>query len=313
VWERYGQLAKKILSRAVGPHGALCIEHEVPIVDAQSGDAYFVPDPGKDAQRAELGWLGEMMKEPCLLEMLQRAPGPVETRDNLRKQLTLDHAVALEAARGDLPRPPFLRLWQLTTGRPAEVLDGYGMTEVEPWPRGFWFAPRLLAMAVVVLSEVPRQRDTLLLRLLGRGRVLEEAIADLQALPPEALEREVAMAPLVALRFEVKQNPTPDDEERAFLMSTQDLYEQWEKRVTAEGMAKGRAEGMATGRAEGKAEGLVRTLIAMYETRFGPIPVEVSSALAKVAAPEATERWVGLFLTGSADDIAAALRNGHSV
>jgi hypothetical protein len=294
--ERYGQLAKKILDRAVGAYGTLRIEHEVPVPDAQSGDAYFVPDPGKEAQRADLGWLDRMTREPCLLEMLQRSPGPADTRDNLRKQLTLDHAVALEAARKELPRPPFLRLWQITTGRPHEVLEGYGMIQEDAWPSGFWFGPRLLAMSVVVLSEVPRQRDTLLLRLLGRGRVLQDAIADLEALPPDAVEREVAMAPLVALRFEVTQDPTPDDEARTFLMSTQDLYEQWEQRVAA----------------KGKAEGLVRTLIATYETRFGPIPAALSSALAKVATPETTERWVGLFVTGSAQDIAAALRNGNS-
>lgn len=306
MWERYGQLAKKILDRAIGPCGTLRLEHEVPVADAQSGDAYFVPDPAMKSGRPELGWLDKMTREPCLLEMLQRTPGPIETRENLRKQLTLDHAVALDAAEKNLPRPPLLHLWQIPTSRPNEVLDGYGMTRRKGWPRGFYFGPSLLGMAVVVLSELSRRRDTLLLRLLGRGRVLERAIADLKALPADAVEREVAMSPLVALRFEVTHNPTPTDEERDFLMSTQDLYEQWEQQVTA----KGKAEGKAEGRAEGEAKNLVRTLIATYETRFGPIPETLRTALPMVASPEMTERWVGLFVTGAAADIAAALRNG---
>lgn len=316
MWERYGQLAKGILGRAIGPCGTLRLEHEVPVVDAQSSDAYFVPDPEKGSRRAELGWLGQITQEPCLLEMLQRTPGPIETRDNLRKQLTLDHAVALEAARQDLPRPPLVRLWQLLTGRPNDVLDGYGMVEKAGWPRGFYFGPRLFAMAVVVLSEVPRRRDTLLLRLMGRGRVLEEAITDLKALPDDAAERDVALAPLVALRFAIRQDPTPTDEERAFLMTTQEMYEQWEQGVTARGRDAGKAEGRAEGKAEGKAEGraeeLVRVLVATYETRFGPIPEALRAALPKLALPDATERWVGLFVTGSAEDIRAALRNGKS-
>jgi hypothetical protein len=222
VWERYGQLAKKIIDRAVGAHGTLRIEHEVPIADAQSGDVYFVPEPGKDAERALLGWLGRITCEPCLLEMLQRTPGPVDTR----------------------------------------------------------------------------KRDTLLLRLLGRGRVLQEAVEDLKALPRDAPEREVAMPPLVALRFEVKEDPEADDEARDFLMATRDLYEEWEIRVKAEG------------RAEGKAEGLVSSLVAAYETRFGAMPQTLRKALAKVVDPALTSLWMGLFITASAKEIAAAVRQG---
>lgn len=92
-------------------------------------------------------------------------------------------------------------------------------------------------------------------------------------------------------------------------MTMQDLYDQWEERVTA----RGRAQGEAEGRAQGKAEELVRTLIATYEARFGSIPEALRLALPKHANPEATERWVGLFVTGSAEAIAAALHNGNSV
>lgn len=64
--------------------------------------------------------------------------------------------------------------------------------------------------------------------------------------------------------------------------------------------------------AEGYAEILCRGLVAIYETRFGPIPPALSSAIAKAATPETTERWVALFVKASAEDIAAALRDGES-
>jgi hypothetical protein len=315
MWERYGQLDKGIVGRALGELGVMRLEHEVPIPDVQSGDAYFVPEPGHEDERALLGWLDPMTREPCLLELVQRTPGPVDVRNNLRKQLTLDHSVALEAEKRREPRPPLVRLWQITTARPKEVLEGYGMTSDPSWPPGFWMAPRLLSMGVVVLSEVPRRRDTLLLRLLGRGRVLEEAIADLEALPNDAREREVALPSLIALRFEVKQEPTPDDEARAFLMATQDLYEQWEKRVerrgAVKGVAKGKAEGLAKGKAEGLALGMVRSLVATYETRFGRMSQSLRRALTKAASPERTDAWVKLFVTASAEEIAAAIRKGQ--
>ena len=312
MWERYGQLGKGIVGRALHALGMVRLEYEVPIPDAQSGDAYFVPEPGHEAERAHLGWLDQMTREPCLLELLQRVPGPVETRTNLRKQLTLDHSIALEAGKKGAHRPPLLHLWQVTTARPRNVLTGYAMKRAPGWPPGFWGGPPLLAMGIVVLAEVPRRRDTLLVRLLGRGRVLREAIADLKALPAGAEEREVALPPLVALRFEVAQDPTPDDEARAFLMATSDLYEQWEKRVTLKGKAEGLALGEARGKAEGKAEGLAlgvaTALIATYEARFGPMSQPLRRAVGKVAVPESADAWVKLFVTASREEIAAAIR-----
>jgi hypothetical protein len=228
----------------------------------------------------------------------QRTPGPVDARNNIRKQLTLDHAIAVEAEKKEQPRPALLRLWQITTGRPDDVLKGYKLTRARGWPPGFWVSARLHAMGVLVLSELPRRRDTLLLRLFGRGRVLREAVADLKALPRDAPEREVAMQPLVALRFEVKEDPLPDDEARAFLMATRNLYEEWEIRVKAEG------------KAEGEARGLTSALVAAYETRFGPMSQTLRKALAKGVDPALTSLWMGLFITAPAKEIAAAIRQG---
>ena len=109
MWERFGQLAKGIVGRALGGFGDMHLEHEIPVADAQSGDAYFVPAPGREAERAHLGWLDVITREPCLLEMVQRSPGPVDARNNVRKQLTLDHAIGLEAEKKKQPRPPLAK------------------------------------------------------------------------------------------------------------------------------------------------------------------------------------------------------------
>jgi hypothetical protein len=56
--------------------------------------------------------------------------------------------------------------------------------------------PSLLRTVVVVLGELPRERSTLLIRLMGGGRVLREAIEDLRPLPEDAPERAIALGPL---------------------------------------------------------------------------------------------------------------------
>ena len=126
----------------------------------------------------------------------------------------------------------------------------------------------------------------------------------------------------MALRFQVKQNPRPEDEEKVFLMATEDLYEQWVKRVErsaeARGLAKGEARGLAKGEARGEArgiseglrKGLIASLAGTYEERFGPMPVSVRRALGKAVTLEAIGRWTLLFATASAKEISAAVRKG---
>jgi hypothetical protein len=66
------------------------------------------------------------------------------------------------------------------------------------------------------------------LRLLGAGKVLRQAIAELEALGKDAPDHTLALPLLVHFRLEVPVDParrTSDDEE--FLMETQDIAERW--------------------------------------------------------------------------------------
>jgi flagellar biosynthesis/type III secretory pathway protein FliH len=185
-----------------------------------------------------------------------------------------------------------------------------------------WVGAPLQAIGVVVLRELPRTRDTLLLRLLGRDSILKEAIDDLGDLPEAAKEREIAYEPLVALRLEVEHDPRPDKETREYLMATNDLYEQWKDRVEREAKARGRKEGRKEGRQEGRQEGIewgiqagvekgmVVTLLGIYAARFGEMAEPLRKALTHQVDASSLERWTALIGTGTAEEIAAALRNG---
>jgi hypothetical protein len=67
----------------------------------------------------------------------------------------------------------------------------------------------------VVLRELPRGRETLILRLMGAAAVLNEALVELERLPADAWERAVAILPLVEARFRIPQDGA-DDAEREF-------------------------------------------------------------------------------------------------
>ena len=99
---------------------------------------------------------------------------------------------------------------------------------LEGWPPGIYEGPPLLWTRLVVVSELPVTPDTLLLRLLGAGQVLQQAIAELKALRTEDPARSLALPLRVGLRLEIPTDPAQrTDDDQAFLMQTQDIVETW--------------------------------------------------------------------------------------
>jgi hypothetical protein len=107
--------------------------------------------------------------------------------------------------------------WVISSGRPDSGIEGLRFRPLTGWPSGIYEAPPLLWTRIVVVSELPGGRDTLLLRLLGARAVLKKAILELQALPAEAPERMLALPILVRLRLAVPADPAMrNDDDKEF-------------------------------------------------------------------------------------------------
>jgi hypothetical protein len=219
-------------------------------------------------------------------------PSLDDARASIHKQLSLDLLRLAEARRTKQEhRPAFPYLWMLSTGRSKTVIDEYALTPMPDFPTGFYTRRAADALGVVALREVPRTRETLLLRLMSAGAVLEEAIAELLRLPMDAWEREIVLPELVALRIELPQD-TKDDEEREFIMSTQALYEHWKQHY----------------REEGRDEGAKQMLLTAYRSRFGEPPPEIAAAIEGARDPATLRRWMALVVNASRDEVASAVR-----
>jgi hypothetical protein len=105
---------------------------------------------------------------------------------------------------------PFPWLVIISPGRPETVLEVYGCKEVRP---GVYEAVSGLQMRVVVLAELRRERETLLLRMLGTGRLLGAALADLSALPAGAWERSIATPLLLHFGLVRDGQPAANEED----------------------------------------------------------------------------------------------------
>lgn len=201
--------------------------------DTQYIDAWCEPDPARAHERPRLGLLGEMTTEPCALEPYHEPPDEEELLGCVRKQLTWHHALTKKARAAD-PAARMVDLpvqWILSAGRPTKVIERFELVPMgDGWPSGFYTAVRWLRLRLVVISELTRTPDTLLLRLLGAGATLRMAIGDLAALPPDAWEQGIIGPLLIQFKLALPADPsqrTPDEEE--LFMTAQEYFQQMKR------------------------------------------------------------------------------------
>jgi hypothetical protein len=206
-------------------------EVEVPPGDAQRIDLWHVPDPARLSAHPEIepGLLRAMAEEAGAVEVFSDAPDEPAFHAAVRKRYAWHHTLELRD-KCTLPLPT---LWLLCAGRPDGVLAAYGFEQVARWPGVYATKPGAWRIYVVVISELPRTRATLLLRLLGSPRVRRDGQRDLRALPADAWELQVAQQWLIRLCFDV---PTEGlaAEERESIMETREWYEEWHRKNVEE-------------------------------------------------------------------------------
>ena len=273
---RHDQFVKNILRDALSR--ACASETEVEVLAAtQKIDVYMVPDPARAAARGHLGLLGELAAEPSLFEPFSETPSLWKLRRCLNKQHTWHHELERRArASGGPPREgreapapevPFPALVVIGPGVPATVLDAYGCRQAGP---GVYHGVWGLALRVVVLSELPRTRATLLLRLLGNGRIFHDALADLARLPADAWEQSIVTPLLVHFQL-IEHATTEEDPVSAEIRA---WFEEYQNKL----------------RSEARSEGERSSLLRLLRVRFGELPA-AAVARVEMATMADIERW----------------------
>ena len=174
----------------------------------------------------------------------------------------------------------------LSSGKPEDSLRGLGLRRVHGLPRGVYGAPALYDFGVVAINELREHPSTLLLRLLGAGPTFQRALAELRRLPPEAIEVQT-MLPVVVRYYRMAEGAEhKTDEQKEFLMETQDIVKELEQRQRQEGWLEAQQEGWREGWREGERAGrdaaaaaIRPVLLRLYEFRFGVVPEQVRSRI----------------------------------
>ena len=279
----FDQLAKKIGKGALDASGPTVIQYELHR-DAQHADLRHDPAPARGVERARLGLLGRIAEILCLIEIYAHAPSGAEIRACLGKHFAhwdeCDRKARAQNKRRkerNLPPVPFVEpwLWIIAAAASAPMLRKLEVKAAPGWPPGVYFhGDDLYRVGLVVADELPRDRSTLLVRLMAAGPLLAKAIADLGALPEDAHERAVAEHIVVHLQQIIarKQDRTPEEEELI-------MHHTWN-------------EARALGRDEGRAEARVRDVLAVLRVRGIAVPDVARERILAEKDPIRLERWL---------------------
>jgi hypothetical protein len=288
----FDQLAKKVGTRALRRYGHTVAQHEISS-NAQQADLRHDPDPASHAERTRIGLLGRMTSTVCLIENFSSAPGEDQVLACVTKFLAFRQALRRETEKAKPERRPVKPfLWIITAGRPTSALALLGARRAKGWPPGVYVSPGepadtsetdepdpggMLRVGIVVASELPRDRSTILVRIMAGGAALPAALADVLALPADAYEREVAsLEDVVELRRALGSKPNRTAEEEEFIVSTQSAAEELRNE----------------GRREGLQEAAARDLLTVLRARGVAVPDVIRERILAEKDPSLLERWI---------------------
>ena len=333
----HDQFSKQYLQDLLSPFGEVETGKEIS-PEVRQVDVFFVPSPNPtdelSRQRNALGLLGRFATQAALFEPF-RNPA---TRSNIRSCLGKLFDVQSERERqANRDRTPLSeatlpKLWVLTPTASDELLQSFhAFPDETRWGKGIYFLGEALHGAIVVIHQLPATPETLWLRLLGRKKVQERAMAELKALPEADPFRRNALELVNRLfKFLKARQQTADDvdlEDRELIMTLQEMLDEELERLREKDLAEGRRQGRQEGRQEGLEEGLEEghrqgleeareetkqkeklAIANVLKIRFGEIDEELEATIAAIAQLS-IEESVPLLLQLSREEILARFGN----
>ncbi len=220
----HDQFAKNLLESLLAPGGevttALTIDSEVREIDV-----YFIP--AKDSSRiADLGLLARCATQLAVFEPFRNPVSTAEIRSCMAKLYDLQRETVRQAKKDGqkITDSSLPILWILTPTLAAPTLTGFGAINEVSWGDGVYLLPPLQKTGIIVIHQLPSIPDTLWFRLLGKGKVQQQAISEIAELPQGSPYRADALKLFGNLRFILEAQKSPKIEDQELIMQLSPLY-----------------------------------------------------------------------------------------
>jgi hypothetical protein len=178
----------------------------------------------------------------CVLEVFWGQPKKTAIRTCLAK-LFLTHNELHNAARSDnksLQEEALPNLWIITTSASKALLSGcHATAKLSQWCKGVYLFGEVQKTAIVAINQLPKTPETLWLRLLGQGKIRQQAIDELTALPEDNILRAPVLKLIYNYLKKIEGKPQQTEEEKELIMELSPAYYQWEKETLEKGIQQG--------------------------------------------------------------------------
>ncbi|HBB36184.1 MAG TPA: flagellar assembly protein H [Cyanobacteria bacterium UBA8803] len=301
----HDQFAKDILDETLSYIGG--VNPAKPVAsEVREIDIYFTPNPAKSGYgeyKEKLGILGKMARTMALFEPFRNPVTPDEVLSCLSKLLDIRADLARQAKRENTLASEAPWLWILTPTASETLLKGFKATEdKENWCEGIYFLGEYFRTGIVVIHKLPKTAETLWLRILGRGKVQEEALTSLAALPVDNPWRANALELVYQLQLNLRVNREGKSELEAWedeklIMAIAPLFQEQlaaaEQRGKQEGLEQGIQQGIERGLQQGIERGRQEENRAIIENflrvRFGSLEPKSAVFISHVSALPAAD------------------------
>ncbi|TAG93528.1 MAG: flagellar assembly protein H [Oscillatoriales cyanobacterium] len=264
----HDRFAKEYLEELLSPIGTVNIGRDV-TSEVREIDVYFTPITLNPEYLKTLGLLGKIASTTAIIEPFRNPANVSEICSCLGKLLDVRGELERQSRRENtrLDDSQLPKLWILMPTASKALVDSFNAKpDTENWMEGIYFFGESLRTAIVAIHQLPETPETLWLRILGKGKVQQRAIAQLSALATDDPLRMIALELLYRLQSnlvtDIPQELGP--EERELIMAIAPLFQQQieaaQQKARQEGLERGLEQGLERGLEQGLERGLERGL-----------------------------------------------------
>ena len=220
-------------------------------------DVFFVPTKPVPTTAETLGLLGKLAQTTCLFEVYRNAVQSQQIRQCISKLLDVQHSQIKQAKKEarDFDRNQLAMLWIITPTISEEILSEFQAQTKPNGESGIYFLAPGLLTGIVAVHQLPVNKETLWLRILGKGKVQLRAIEELKALPANYPHRESILELIYGLleTLEASKKPSTniDEQDRELIMSLRTVFREKLAQEKQQGIQQGIQQGVQQGIQQG--------------------------------------------------------------
>jgi Domain of unknown function (DUF4351) len=269
----HDEFATNFLDSLLSPLGTVEVSQQISS-EVRYADVYFTPQPNV-AKTADLGLLAKLATNAVVFEPFRNSVKMPQIRACMSKLFDLHQALGKEAKKEkqpELAEDNLPILWILTPTLSAPILAGFGAKlDLENWGEGVYWMSAHLKTGIIVLHQLPKTPETLWLRILGKGRVQEQAIQEVAALPAQHPQRDNVLDLLGNLKVILEAKANIEPEEQELIMQLSPLYLEKIRAAELVGEQRGEVKGKAEGNTQGRVEEARRLAIRLLTRKLGTV------------------------------------------